>query len=188
MDMGRNGTPEKIIMNISIKTGFHALGVIRDARQARQLFLRKLLFFQSLLIVSTTLMSGCLLDSPKYYIGDYDIKTPKAKEQLFKKSVKQLSDSIAAALHYKYGAVDDKTSPDTFMATLETANTESNTASFHVVVAWNRMTGHLNITINKYGPEETPEIREARDEIEKLLRQHPDFEWTYLIEHKTFAR
>jgi hypothetical protein len=54
---------------------------------------------------------------------------------------------------------------------LEAKNTEANVSNF-----------------NKLGPEETLEIRVARDQIEEILRQHPEYEWSYLISHNTFAR
>lgn len=141
-----------------------------------------------LLFCCAVFLSGCLMESSKWYIGDFDIKTPKARERSFKRYAKEISDSIAASLHRRYGSMDETSSPDTFLASLEPIHPETPAANFHVIVAWNRMTGHLNIGINKLGAEETAEIREARDVIERLLTQHPDFEWTYSISHNTFAR
>ena len=119
----------------------------------------------------------------KEYIGGYEVYSPLSKDRTFKDSARILAKTIASELSCKIDVEDDKTSPDTYCANMVALDGE-----YRIIIIWNRMSGLLSITFNKPGAEESSQILHAREYIDGLLKQQPDYKWTYSVTHFSLLR
>jgi hypothetical protein len=132
-----------------------------------------------------TIGSGCLTPG-RLYIGNYHIKTKSAQEESFRTEAKDIMSKIATNLQYKY--VVEKDAPWGLEISLYPQFRPLGSTSNKVLSLWVSRGSSFDIEILKQGPEEDEGTLWARSCIEKILNEHPEFQWKFTLDHRTMAR
>jgi hypothetical protein len=136
--------------------------------------------------ISLALVFGCsYLEPPRFYIAGYKVKTDAAKSPQFRATIRQLAADVADELQYPVITWEDNR-PGVLIAMQGTnLNVGPNP---RVVFSWtNNKRDDFSVSVWKYRPEETEEIRRARAAVERVLKEHPDFMWKSELTHHTMA-
>ena len=143
--------------------------------------LKHFMFLGLLLII----VSGCLTPG-HLYIGSYHVKTKAAKNESFRGEVKYIVSKIATDLKYNKTGKDD--APWGLNITMLPQFCQPESRPNKIIVTWVSGSSYFDIGIVKEGPEEDEGTLRARSCTEKILKEHPEFQWEFSLDHRTMAR